>query len=189
MFQMVHIRHLNPQDDPQRIKKTDKQYIAKLNYSNVEFPVNVKHYNKIEKQNNIKINVFGYEEKQPYPIYVSKEKFENQMNLLLITKDENKHYVLIKDFNKFLYNQTKHNCEERKHFCMYCLQCFSSEKVLTNHKENCLQVNGKAWFSYAAELPATQSLVLPGIPFRHRRTYAVGNNNHRRPLPPRCLRS
>ena len=47
---------------PQRIKKTDKQYVEKLDYSNIEFPVNVKHYNKIEKQNSININVFGYEE-------------------------------------------------------------------------------------------------------------------------------
>ena len=25
---------------------------------------------------------------------------------------------------------------------MYCLQCFSSEEVLTNHKEICLNING-----------------------------------------------
>ena len=57
-FRWCHIRHLNPQDnDPQRIKKTDKQYVEKLDYSGVEFPVNVKHYNKIEKQNSININV------------------------------------------------------------------------------------------------------------------------------------
>ena len=62
------------------------------------------------------------------------------MELLLITKNENKHYVLIKDFNKSMYNQTKH--EERKHFCMCCLQCFSSERVLTTHNDNCIQVNG-----------------------------------------------
>ena len=140
-FRWCHIRHLNPQDkNPQRIKKSDKQYIKKLDYSGIEFPVNVKQYNKIERQNNISINVFGYEDKQPYPIHVSKEKFEDQMNLLLITKGENKH-VLVKDFNKFMYNQTKH--KERKHFCMYCLQCFSSERILINHKENCLQVSGK----------------------------------------------
>ena len=140
-FRWCHIRHLNPQDkDPQRIKKTDKQYVEKLDYSNIEFPVGVKHYNKIEKQNSMNINVFGYENKEPYPIYVSKEKYENHMELLLITKNENKHYVLIKDFNKFMYNQTKH--KERKHFCMYCLQCFSSDRVLNNHKENCIQVNG-----------------------------------------------
>ena len=64
-FRWCHIRHLNPQDkDPQRIKKTDKQYIEKLDYSSIEFPVTVKQINKIEKQNNICINLFGYEEKQ-----------------------------------------------------------------------------------------------------------------------------
>ena len=46
--------------------------------------------------------------KQPYPIYVSKEKYEDYMNLLLLTENENKHYVLIKDFKIFMYNQTKH---------------------------------------------------------------------------------
>ncbi|PFX17748.1 Retrovirus-related Pol polyprotein from transposon 17.6 [Stylophora pistillata] len=39
-----------------------------------------------------------------------------------------------------MYSQTKH--KERKHFCMYCLQCFSSERVLTDHKANCLLING-----------------------------------------------
>ena len=62
------------------------------------------------------------------------------MNLLLITKDEKKHYVLIKDFNAFMYNQSKH--KERKHFFMYCLQCFSSERILANHVNNCLTING-----------------------------------------------
>ena len=33
-------------------------------------------------------NVFGYEEKQEYPIYVSKEKYEDHMNLLLIIENE-----------------------------------------------------------------------------------------------------
>ena len=40
-----------------------------------------------------------------------------------------------------MFNQTKH--KERKHFCMFCLQCFSSEQVSTNHKEICIQINGE----------------------------------------------
>ena len=141
-FRWCHIRHLNPQGkDPQRIKKTDKTFICQLDYSSIEFPVTVKQINKIEKQNNICINLFGYEEKQPFPIYISKEKYQDHMELLLITEGENKHYVLIKDFNKFMFNQTKH--EHRKYFCMYCLQCFSREDVLTEHKNNCISINGK----------------------------------------------
>ena len=154
-FRWCHIRHLNPQDrNPQRIKKSDKAFIENLNYSGIEFPVTTKQYNKIEKHNEININVFDYEEKQKYPIYVSKEKYEDCMNLLLITENENKHYVLIKDFNKFMYNQTKH--KERKHFCMHCLQCFSSERVLTDHKENCIQVNG----TQAIKMPTKDDNIL-----------------------------
>ena len=99
-FRWCHIRHLNPQTEhPERIKKGDKQFIEGLNYEGIEFPVSQKHCNKVEKQNNIRINVFGYEKGQTFPIHNSKEKFEDQMNLLLITEDEKKHYVLIKDFN------------------------------------------------------------------------------------------
>ena len=141
-FRWCHIRHLNPQkNDPQRIKKTDKTFISQLDYSNIEFPVTVKQINKIEKQNNICINLFGYEEKQKFPIFISKEKFTDHMELLLITEDENNHYVLIKDFDKFMFNQTKN--EQRKHYCVHCLQCFSREDVLTEHKNNCISINGK----------------------------------------------
>ena len=140
-FRWCHIRHLNPQIKyPERIKKEDKKMINELNYDGIDFPLSQKHYNKVEKQNSIRINVFGYENGQPFPIHILKETFEDQMNLLLITKDEKKHYILIKDFNMFMYNQSKH--KERKHFCMYCLQCFSSEKVLVKHANNCLTING-----------------------------------------------
>ena len=140
-FRWCHIRHLNPQEkNPQRINEVDKEMINELNYDGIEFPVSQKHYNKVEKQNSIRINVFGFENGQPFPIHISKETFEDQINLLLITEDEKKHYVLIKDFNAFMFNQTKH--KEKKHFCMFCLQCFSSERILANHVNNCLTING-----------------------------------------------
>ena len=59
--------------------------------------------------NNININVFEYEKQEPYPVYISKEKFDDMLNLLLITKGKEQHYILIKvikDFNKFMCNQT-----------------------------------------------------------------------------------
>ena len=140
-FRWCHIRHLNPQTEhSERIKKEDKKMVNELNYDRIDFPLSQKHYNKVEKQNNIRINVFGYEKGQRFPIHISKETFKDQMNLLLITEDEKKHYVLIKDFNAFMYNQSKH--KERKNFCMYCLQCFSSERILANHVNNCLTING-----------------------------------------------
>ena len=101
-----------------------------------------KDYCKIERQNNICINAFCYENNLTYPVYVSDEKFgSNCMDLLLITNENKSHYVYIKDFNRFMCNKTKN--KNKTYFCKCCLQCFSSEKVLQEHKENCLVINGK----------------------------------------------
>ena len=141
-FRWCHIRHLNPQmKEPQRIKKGDKKKVNELNYDGVEFPVSQRHYNKVEKQNSIRINVFGYENGQPFLIHISKEDFEMELNLLLLESDGNKHYVLIKDFNSFMFKQTKH--KSKKNFCMNCLQCFSSKEVLDAHRKDCKVINGK----------------------------------------------
>ena len=115
--------------------------VQEFNYQGVDFPVSMKDYNKIDVQNNRNINVFGYENKQFYPIYVSKQKNKDILNFLLITKDENKHCVLINNFNRMMYNKTKH--KEEKHFCMYCLQNFTTDQILLKHKDNCMVVNGK----------------------------------------------
>ena len=63
------------------------------------------------------------------------------MDLILINNENKSHYVYIKDFNGFMSKKTK--CKNKKHFCRYCLQCFSSERVLMEHKEICLEINGK----------------------------------------------
>ena len=63
------------------------------------------------------------------------------MNLQLISDENSSHYVYIKDFNGFMCNKTKN--KNKKYLCKCCLQCFSSEKVLIEHKENCLIINGK----------------------------------------------
>ena len=62
------------------------------------------------------------------------------MNLLLLIKDNKSHYVYIKDFNRFMFHKTK--TKNKKWFCKSCLQCFSGEKVLIKHKEDCLNING-----------------------------------------------
>ena len=38
-------------------------------------------------------------------------------------------------------NKTKN--KNKKNFCRYCLQCFSSEKILQEHKEIYLKINDK----------------------------------------------
>ena len=123
-----------------RIKESDKIIAKQLNYDGIEFLVTVKPINKIGKQNDIRVNVFGYENKQKFPIHISKEKFEKTLNLLLIKEGDKEHYVPIKDFDRFMRNQTK--LHHTKHFCMYCIRCFTSEAVLNKQKETCIVING-----------------------------------------------
>ena len=51
----------------------------------------------------------------------------------MITNKNQSHYVYIKDFDRFMCNKTKR--KSKKHFCRYCLQCFSGERLL--------KINGK----------------------------------------------
>ena len=153
-----HVRHINPpKENPKRIRKVDKKLVKHITNleknteedkelisyldNKIEFPVQEKDFSKIEVKNNICINVFGYENELVFPIYVSDQKFEDSMYLLLLTGDDKSHYMYIKDFNRFIFHKTKH--KNKKYFCKSCLHCFSSKNVLTEHKENCLSINGK----------------------------------------------
>ena len=62
------------------------------------------------------------------------------MDLLLLTDDDKSHSVYIKDFNRFMFNKTRN--KNKKWICRNCLQCFSSENMLIEHKEDCLSING-----------------------------------------------
>ena len=123
-----------------RITWEDKKLVNNLDYDGVGFPVREKDFGKIEKNNYIYINVLCYENKLVFPIYVSDQKFENSMDLLLVIDENKSHYVYIKDFDRFMFHKTKN--KNKKYFCKSCLQCFSSKNVLTEHKEVCLSING-----------------------------------------------
>ena len=74
-----------------------------------------KDFDKIEIKCNICINVFGSKNKLVFPIYVSSQKFENSMDLLLFIDGNKSHYVYIKDFNRFMFRKTK-NKNKRNSF-------------------------------------------------------------------------
>ena len=126
---------------PERITKEDKKLANNLNYEGIGFPVSKNYYCKVERQNNICINVFCCENKIIFPLYVSGGKFSDCIDLLLIFDENKSYHVYIKDFNELMFNKT--NNKNKKYFCRCCLQCFSSEKVLTEHRENCLVITHK----------------------------------------------
>ena len=107
-FLWCHVRHINPlKEHPKKFFKNDREIACTVNYDEIEFPVEEKDLKKIEVQNNICINVFCYEYEMAFPIYVSDEKFEDSMDLLLLINDNKSHYVYIKDFNTFIKQKIK----------------------------------------------------------------------------------
>ena len=187
-FLWDHVRHLNPRKkNPQRITQSDREFAKKLDYSGITFPVTRNQINRIEKQNKINIYLFGYDtvKKSVYPIYPtypSPEGYDDRLDLLYIEGktelgEETTHYVYIKDFNRLMYNFTKH--KGKKHFCRHCLQCFYSNESLAKHRVNCIAING------------VQAIKMPekykdknGV----ERTPSVYFKNHHKSLPvPFCI--
>ena len=102
----------------QILKKTLIENLQSILILKVENSVFRKKNSKIAKQNNV------HEDKTLCCIYISKQTFENHVGFILLSSFKNCHYVLIKDFNRFITNKTKDR--SKKHFCRYCLKCFSN---------------------------------------------------------------
>ena len=114
-FLWCHVKHLNlVERNPQRIMKEDKKIVSKLDYEGINFPVSKKDYCDVEKQNNICINVFCYEDKLTYPAHLSDQKFRDSMYLFLISDECKSHYVYIKDFDRFVFKGIVKRAEPSK---------------------------------------------------------------------------
>ena len=58
-FMWCHVRMFNPQNrNAERINKQDKKIGANLNYSDIEFPLDLNDYEKTEERFQIQVNVF-----------------------------------------------------------------------------------------------------------------------------------
>ena len=105
---MCYLRHINPSKKyPERIKKIDKKLAEKLGYDEIEIPVQEKGFSKIEVKNNICINVFGYEDNLVFPIYISDQKFEDPLDLLLLIDDNKSYYVTSKTLTDLCFTKQK----------------------------------------------------------------------------------
>ena len=130
-------------DNPQRVTKY-KDHEKELNFADIEFPVTLKDIPKVEKQNSLAINVFGYSESAGiHPLYLSKDHTRDPINLLLITKVEDgktkSHYCWIKNFDRLCSAENKHNGET--FFCLRCITPHSSERTLQDHMIYCRGVD------------------------------------------------
>ena len=67
-------------------------------------------------------------------------------------------YVIIKDFNKFMYDHTVHR--GRNHFCHFFLQAFSTAEALKIYVNDCFKNNGKQMIKMPKKINMFDSIEL-----------------------------
>ncbi|CAG2208278.1 unnamed protein product [Mytilus edulis] len=112
-----------------------KEHASSLNFDTIMFPVKLADIPKFEKQNKISLNVFGFNKGEVFPIHISKHRFEQHVNLLMISDNKKSHFCWIKNLNRLLGDQHTHH--GRHFYCPYCLHGFTKERILSNHLPYC----------------------------------------------------
>ncbi len=111
-----------------------KKHENKLDMTGITFPVQLSQFRKFERMNKISINVLGWEN-EFYPMYISKEKNDILVNLLLISQGETHHYCLVCNLNRALSHTKSHR--NQTHLCTTCFQGFGSEERMLSHSQQC----------------------------------------------------
>jgi hypothetical protein len=124
------------QQNPDRVSKYEN-YIDALNFTGMVFPMKIKDIPKFEKNNEISVNVFGYENAEIYPLKITEYRFLKHVNLLFLSNEKKQHYCSIKNLDRLLSHTNRHN--GRYYFCNFCLHGFTAKKLLDDHKDYCSQ--------------------------------------------------
>jgi len=120
---------LHPTENILELMSHYRQFEQELNMLDIEYPFPICKVSKFEKQNNISVNGFGYEDKEIFPMHVTKLRETDHHVDLLYLKDGNKaDYCLIINLNGFL-SRTKTQDNETQ-FCHFCLQGFARKDLL-----------------------------------------------------------
>lgn len=117
------------------------QHTNKLNMNGIQYPVHLSQIPKFENQNDISINVFGYEDKEIFPMRITKSKRKSHVDLLYLKKNSVLfHYCLIKNLNRFLYRTEGGRGGHAHYYCPYCLHGFLEKKNLNKHIDFCMSL-------------------------------------------------
>lgn len=110
------------------------QHTNKIIMNGIQYPVHLSQIPKFENQNDILINVFGYEDKEIFPMRITKSNRKSHVDLLYFN------YCLIKNLNQFLYRIGGGRGGHAHYYCPYCLHGFLAKKNLNKHIDFCMSL-------------------------------------------------
>src|SRR2546425_3192373 len=111
-------------------------------FSSITFPTSLEEVKKFEKKNNISINVFGLDKDQNvYPLKIADKELTDHRDLLLISnKEQQHHYIYIKNFERLVHSQLTKDCGK----LIVCKRCFQhyyerndGEERMAAHNDFC----------------------------------------------------
>ena len=100
---------------PERVSQYP-HYSTVLNICGIEFPMTLPQISKFEKLNTISVNVFTTEGRSIVPLRLTDDKQEKHVNLLYVSRNNEAHFVYIKDLSRLVSSQlSKRN--GKKYIC------------------------------------------------------------------------
>lgn len=139
-FKWCILSQLHPTDsNPYRVSNYTS-FQNELDFTNIDFPVKLTQIKRFENQNDISVNVFGYDKiGKNYeiigPLYHTSEKRRIHINLLLFNEGDVRHYCVVKDLGKLVGGQLSKR-GHRKYICDGCFIYFNSTEKLDEHLQN-----------------------------------------------------
>lgn len=115
-------------------------HLNKVHMVGIQYPVRLTQITKFENQNDISINVFGYEDKEIFPMRITTSKGKSHVDLLYLKKKDKFHYCLIKNLNRFLYRTEGGRGGHAHYYCPYCLHGFLDKRNLNKHTDFCMSL-------------------------------------------------
>lgn len=150
---------------PERVNVHNKpEKINSVNWECFNYPTVLKDFDTLEKNNqDISINVYTWSKNDGVSaVRLCKQEKPKHIDLLYYCH----HYVLIKNFSRFMSHRTEHN--GKKFFCKVCLHGFSSQKLLDEDRVRC-NSNG-----VRADMPSEGSILdFKNMVKRQRAPFAV----------------
>ncbi|XP_048256619.1 uncharacterized protein LOC125382162 [Haliotis rufescens] len=146
---------------PTRVKHY-QPFVNRLNLDGFTFPMTLKQIPRFEQVNQLSINVYGFEDKTLYPLYISNVSNiepDSQIDLLMLSQENepedfegflgleghelmdvetkaDTHFCLITKLKIFVKNPEKKRSNQY-YICRKCLWTYSSQERLNKHKGYC----------------------------------------------------
>ena len=132
-FRWAVARALDPVDvQANRVTKTLKDQSERYNWDGLDFPTPLEQIETFEKNNNLLVNVFGFDENRDCVTSLKLSKGVHEGRVLLMFT--NNRYTVVKSMSRLFRRQaTRGRRQAKRFYCNNCLQPFTSDEKLNDH--------------------------------------------------------